>query len=88
MDLDELNRNLLACQPIEQRPNVTAIEEANNLKLLGSPITHEHTHERDTNEKKVSKKKKKKKKDLAFQLLKDYKSERDGDGDMTLITKF
>lgn len=57
-------------------------------ELLGSPITHEHTHERDTNEKKVSKKKKKKKKDLALQLLKDYKSERDGDGDMTLITKF
>lgn len=77
----------MASQPIEQRPNVTAIEEANNLKLLGSPITHEHTHERDTNEKKVSKKKKKKKKDLD-QLLKDYKSERDGDGDMTLITKF
>lgn len=64
LGLNELNKNLLASLPIEQRPKVTTIEKANLMTItmqesLGSPITHKHTLEKDNREKEVSKIKKK-----------------------------
>ena len=84
----ELNRKLLQARPNEQRPKVTAIEEAKDLKklsleeLLGSLITHEQTLQDDKEENESSKKKK----DLALKLMLEG-SEVSDDEDISLLTR-